>query len=498
MKIKTQLLLGFSITIPLILGLGVVSYINMNQVEQHYASLVEQDLQVLQNAQELQKLVVDAETGLRGFVITSDEEFLEPYHWGTAEFHSLIDIEKELVSANPYQVRQLEKIEELFDEWNQNVAIPAIEDVRGTSDGSLAYELISTKAGKTRLDNMRVEFQEFIAITNDMKDQRFMASQQVAANTQSLILIIMAASIISAIVIASKIASHIVKPILSLENSMKHTSQGIPPENISLEGSDETKSLGNSFLSMIKKIEKTNELEKELAISNEKIKNEKFATLGLLSSRLSHDLRNPLTVIKSLTSLQRLKNKDNLTPDDIARYDQIEEAVQNMVHQIEGVLEFVQQKPLNYQKTSVSKLLKNALNYIESSPSVTINLPSDDIEITCDSRKIEVVLYNIMSNAIQAMNSEGTLSISLKQKNDFVTIDIEDSGPGVPEELLNKVFDPLFTTKNLGTGLGLSTCKSIAEQHGGTITVQNKPSIFSLKLPVNLSSELDVLSTSKT
>ena len=98
-----------------------------------------------------------------------------------------------------------------------------------------------------------------------------------------------------------------------------------------------------------------------------------------------------------------------------------------------------------------------------------------------------------MSNAIQAMNDQGILSLKINQKNDLVSIDIEDSGLGVPSDLLNKVFDPLFTTKNLGTGLGLSTCKSIAEQHGGTITVQNKPSIFSVKLPINLTSELEII-----
>ena len=374
------------------------------------------------------------------------------------------------------------------------MAVPVIEDVRGTSEGSIiANEIISKKTGKNLLYQMRKEFQEFIAIENELKDKRFLESQVVTSNTQNLVLIIVVASISLAVAISLKISFYIVRPILSLENSMKHTAKGITPINISLEGSDEIKSLGNSFLEMIKKIEKTNELEKELVISNEKIKNEKFTTLGLMSSRLSHDLRNPLTVIKTATELMRYENKDSLSDKDKRKYDQIEDAINSMVHQIEGVLTFVQTKPLKLEKISVLQLLNNAITYIELPKSINIVLPKNDVVINCDKRKIEVILYNIMSNAIQAMNDEGTLSLKINQKNDLVSIDVEDSGPGVPSDLLNKVFDPLFTTKNLGTGLGLSTCKSIAEQHGGTITVQNKPSIFSIKLPVNLTSELEII-----
>ena len=139
---------------------------------------------------------------------------------------------------------------------------------------------------------------------------------------------------------------------------------------------------------MIAKIEITNELEKELAISNEKMKNEKFTTIGLLSSRLSYDLRNPLTVIKTATQLMKHQNKDSLSDDDKRRYDQIEDAINNMVHQIEGVLTFVQTKPLKLEKISVLQLLNNALTFIELPKTITTILPKNDVVINCDKRKI--------------------------------------------------------------------------------------------------------------
>jgi len=243
----------------------------------------------------------------------------------------------------------------------------------------------------------------------------------------------------------------------------------------------------------VNQLEKTKELEKDLAISNEQLKNEKLTTMGLLSARLSHDLRNPLAVIKTLTQVYRHKNQDSLNEEEIKRFDRIDDAIDTMVHQIEGVLAFVQNKPLNLEKISISTVLNNAISLVQKLESVIITLPENDLEINIDSKKLEVVFYNLIANAIQAMDENGTITIQFKQTNDHVTINLEDSGPGVPNDLINKIFDPLFTTKNLGTGLGLSSCKSITEQHGGTITVSNNPSVFSVILPINLTSELDVI-----
>jgi signal transduction histidine kinase len=103
--------------------------------------------------------------------------------------------------------------------------------------------------------------------------------------------------------------------------------------------------------------------------------------------------------------------------------------------------------------------------------------------IKCDAEKIEVAIANLLTNSIQAMDGEGTINIRVNDYDKFYIIEIEDSGPGIPEEILSKIFDPLFTTKPKGTGLGLATVKNIVEQHGGSIYVKNKPTIFTISLP---------------
>jgi two-component system sensor histidine kinase HydH len=105
---------------------------------------------------------------------------------------------------------------------------------------------------------------------------------------------------------------------------------------------------------------------------------------------------------------------------------------------------------------------------------VKVILPKQDIEIIADVVNIEIVFVNLIMNAIQAMNNSGQITIWSELGDDKVTIKVSDTGPGIPADIMPKIFEPLFTTKQTGTGLGLVSCKTIIEQHGGTIGVESK------------------------
>jgi len=215
------------------------------------------------------------------------------------------------------------------------------------------------------------------------------------------------------------------------------------------------------------------------------IRTEKMASVGQLSSRLVHDLRNPLSVIKSTVELLKINNK---TMDETTskKFERIESAMKKISYQIEDVLDFVRQTELHLKRQSVEEILKSTIAGIDIPKAVKIKLNSQKIIVNCDSRKIEAVFTNIITNASQAMDGKGEIKIKVVEDEEDALIKFEDSGPGMPKSVMQKIFDPLYTTKDTGTGLGLSICKNIVEQHGGNIEVSSPPTVFTVRLPKNL------------
>ncbi|MDE1765488.1 MAG: GHKL domain-containing protein [Thaumarchaeota archaeon] len=223
------------------------------------------------------------------------------------------------------------------------------------------------------------------------------------------------------------------------------------------------------------------------------IKAAKFTVIGELAARLAHDLRNPLSIIKNTMDIMRVK--PNMRVEErLQHFTRFDRAVQRMAHQIDDVLNFVKRSDLILQATSVLATLDSSIAGVMVPPDVNISKPNLDTQVNCDSRKLEAVFSNLIINAIQAMDERGEIKIRMIDLSSSVQLEFEDTGPGIPTDILPKIFDPLFTTKQTGTGLGLSICKSIVEQHGGTISVRSKPTIFTIRLPKNISPKYEMSS----
>lgn len=216
-------------------------------------------------------------------------------------------------------------------------------------------------------------------------------------------------------------------------------------------------------------------------LNEDLIKSEKLSAVGQLASRLAHDIRNPLSVIKNTVEIAK-KNKA-LDEKTISQLDRIDRATSKINYQISDTLDFVRTTSLQIKENSIRQILSLVVDRIEKPSTITINLPESDHTVKCDAEKLEVAIANLITNSIQAMDGDGTINIRVNDQDKFYTIEIEDSGPGIPENVLPKVFEPLFTTKPKGTGLGLATVKNIVEQHGGSIYVKNNPTVFTIHLP---------------
>jgi len=217
--------------------------------------------------------------------------------------------------------------------------------------------------------------------------------------------------------------------------------------------------------------------------SKELVKSERLATIGTMASRVAHDLKNPLTILHTYAEMLTPEILSKLDSKDKEKWFRMQNSIFDMNRIIEDVLDFARTTEIKKKSISFQSVLKLAMNHVKSSYGITINLSEIDYKINCDSRKIEGVLSNIMNNAVQALDGQGEINVETESDSKFLFIKIKDSGPGIPEENLEKIFEPMFTTKTTGTGLGLLICKSIVEQHGGTITVSNKPTTFTITLP---------------
>jgi len=215
----------------------------------------------------------------------------------------------------------------------------------------------------------------------------------------------------------------------------------------------------------------------------ELVKSERLATIGTMASRIAHDLKQPLTVMTTYADMLTPEILSKLDFKDREKWLRLQNSIFDMNRIIEDVLDFARTAEIKKKKSSLLRILKLSLNPVKSTYGIVINLPENDIFLRCDPRKIEGVISNLLNNAVQALDGQGEIDITMSADSEFVTIQVRDSGSGIDKENLDKIFEPMFTTKKTGTGLGLVICKSIIEQHGGSISVSNKPTTFTIKLP---------------
>lgn len=222
------------------------------------------------------------------------------------------------------------------------------------------------------------------------------------------------------------------------------------------------------------------------------IKNEKLAAIGTLAASIGHELRNPLTGLKTLVYYikhwleAKVLNTD--TTDIKIPLEQADKEINNMANIIQNLLDFAKTSALNITACDINGLLGEVINNIPLPANITLVKNFADLPaIQADKDKLKIVFANLIVNAIQSIGDNiGQLTITSKYLQGMAEIEIRDTGCGIKEEHLAKVFEPLFTTKTKGIGLGLAVSKAIIDRHKGTILVASKEdsgTSFIIKLP---------------
>ena len=219
------------------------------------------------------------------------------------------------------------------------------------------------------------------------------------------------------------------------------------------------------------------------------VRQERLAMLGQLAGSVGHELRNPLGVISNAVYFLKMSQPD--ANDTILEYlDIIENETRTSDKIVTDLLDFTRIKSLDREPAAVSGLIHQTLERYPAPPSVKValELPANLPPAFADPHHVVQVLGNLVINAYQAMIEDGKLTISAAAQSGMIKIVVRDTGVGIPAENLGKIFEPLFTTKTKGIGLGLAVSRKLVEANGGRIEVHSQPgqgATFTLYLPVS-------------
>ncbi len=223
--------------------------------------------------------------------------------------------------------------------------------------------------------------------------------------------------------------------------------------------------------------------QKEMELLMERlIRQEKLAAIGKISANIAHELRNPLSMIEqSIFFLNRLLEQNRLEflgPKVKKHLDLIKKNIDDSERVISDLLQSTKIKPLEKEQANLGSIILEAIDrcQVEKNIKLNINLNPEPFLIWVDPFQIRQLVANLLNNSAQAISKQGIITITAKldSRNKKYFFNIKDNGSGISSENLSKVFEPLFTSKSQGIGLGLSICKQIVENHGGTITMTSK------------------------
>ncbi|NNE67749.1 MAG: HAMP domain-containing protein [Pyrinomonadaceae bacterium] len=268
------------------------------------------------------------------------------------------------------------------------------------------------------------------------------------------------------------------RPIAELSKAARRVGRGEYDFRLAFsDRNDEIGHLTSQFNVMTKELEKNRDLQKQLQEA------EKSAVVGRLASAIAHEIRNPLNYIN--LSLDHLRNK--FAPEEEEKKEnfrklteQLKIEVDRINRQVSDFLRYSRPVKLDLKPMNIRPVIEDSLRIVEPQAkelAIKVSFVERDgiSKITGDSEVLRSVFNNLLINSVQAMESTGgKLSVITYQDGDTVIVEVKDTGVGIPEENLEKIFQPYFSTKETGTGLGLAIVRKIIDDHSGQISIDSR------------------------
>ncbi|HYP28423.1 MAG TPA: ATP-binding protein [Blastocatellia bacterium] len=291
-----------------------------------------------------------------------------------------------------------------------------------------------------------------------------------------------------ALAIAVVIGWRFTRPIKELAGAARRVAAGDLDFQVKADRPDEVGQLAATFNEMITQLKSKHLLEEKLNQA------ERAAVIGRLTQAVAHEIRNPLNVIN--LSIDHASTR--YAPEDEARRKQftrllssIKDEIARLNRMVSDVLNFGRPARMAVETVDLNQLVGETMSLVraqadEQGVEVSFENDSEPVRVQGDQERLKSCVSNIAINALQAMPGGGHLSARVVKNNGYVEVSISDTGVGIPEEALPKIFDAYYSTKQTGFGLGLAVTKKIIEEHQGSIDVKSEidgGTTFTLRLP---------------
>ena len=444
-------------------------------------SVITKDVAAMQAAQELEIALAKQKGLISYYVLDNDPAWLDQLEKYQNDFQAQFDKTKKLARGQT-AVNLLSRIESQYGEYlNLKNRVIALSKA---GDKETASKL--NREARAKFLQILDLCDEYKNILNEWINEALAASHSEAKHLRIIAATAMSSAALLGALLSFVLAAQILDPIRKMSLvAEKGSGQA--------ETGDEIKTLGWRVKGLIQNMDKTHV---ELERSRQRLlHSEKMAVVGQMAAGVAHSIRNPMTSINMrLFSLERTLH---LAPAQKEDFEVVREEMRRLENIVRNFLEFSRPAKLKMQLVNVSDIVDMTLLLLQNrlelyGVKVERERPLSLSPVEADPEQLKEVLVNLIVNACEAMKEGGKLTVVEKEEDSeqigpAVSIQISDTGPGIPASIRDKVMEPFFSTKEDGTGLGLSIALRIVEEHGGRLELlptEGKGATFVIKLPV--------------
>jgi signal transduction histidine kinase len=439
--------------------------------------------------------MVDQETGVRGYLLSGDEKFLEPYHRGGDTYAAAIQKLKGLISRDRAQQSRLEELDELAKKWRSGIAEREIALMARPETQEDVRALEGSMAGKIAMDLIRAKEDEIDGAERVLLAERDALQKQAFVAAYAATILGGAASLVIAILMGVLLTRGIALPITRMTGVMTALAKGDSAVAVPAVGRNDE--IGEMAAAV--QVFKDNMIERQRAQA-ELARVGRLTTMGELVASIAHEVNQPLAgIVTHSDACRRWLNRDEPNLDEVRdAISYISQDGRRAAEIIENLRALTKKSAPQFGWLDINGAIQEILAITRSELMqhhlvLRTDLSTGDRTVFGDRVQLQQVVLNLIMNGIEAMSAvmdrPKVLTISSERlETGDVLVAVRDTGSGIDPATADRIFESFFTTKPNGMGMGLSICRSIIEAHGGRFWASpNRPygAVFQFTLPAD-------------